>query len=261
MEPCRITRSCGPGLAAARDRGIASCAADRIPDTERHGLGAPSKASYFSCGSKEAEHTERFLHVSECVTPFPAWDQGSPQSKRDPAPPSPRAAGCSRRTSICTDATGWTRACNPKLKPSEAFFFFPPPPLSFTWKRQDTRCTLSGNNNDHQNRRILIGFNIEADKRGEQQRKQYYTILRTINHLLVQIRVTGQPANSCNFMVSLIIPAIFFLKPQLLEPGNCLTLWKVFFFFFSPLSFIFPFPYVFFFAYRKKDQQHDQAAS
>lgn len=41
------------------------------------------------------------------------------------------------------------------------------------------------NNNDRQNRRILIEFNTEADKRGEQQRKQYYTILRTINHLLV----------------------------------------------------------------------------
>lgn len=98
------------------------------------------------------------------------------QPRKDPA--------CSYWTqqakSICTDAAGWTRACNLKLKPSEAFLF-----LSFMWKRQDTRCTLSGNNNDCQNRRILIEFNTEADKRGKQQRKQYYTILRTINHLLV----------------------------------------------------------------------------
>lgn len=120
-----------------------------------------------------------------------------------------------------------------KIKTQWSFFLS----LSFTWKRQDTRCTLSGNNNDRQNRRILIGFHIESDKRGEQQRKQYYTILKTINHLLVQIRVVGQPANSGDFMVSLIIPTIFFLKPQLLEPGDGLNLWKVSFFFFLSFSF------------------------
>lgn len=178
---CEITWRCGPGSATARDWGYASCATDIIQDTEWHGLGVPPKASYFCCGSKGAEHTWRSLHVSDCHPHFQPETRRSPQPRRDPAPPFTQIAGHSRRPSIRTDAAGWTRACNLKLKPSEAFFFL----LSFTGKRQDTRCTLSRNNNDRQNRRILIGFATEADKRGEQQRKQYYTILRTINHLLV----------------------------------------------------------------------------
>ena len=173
MELNGITQSCGPGSAAARDRGIASCATDSIQDTQCHGPGAPSKASSFSCGSKELNTPGGLCMPRTVSPPFPAWDQAV-------TPALTRAAGRSRQWSIHAHAAGWTRACDPKLKPSEAF-----PPLSFTWKRQDTRCTLSGNNNECQNRRILIGFNTEADKRGEQQRKQYYTILRTINHLLV----------------------------------------------------------------------------
>lgn len=111
---------------------------------------------------------------------FQPKSRRSPQPRKDPAPPSPRlldTAGEKHLHWCCT----MNYSMESEIKTQWSLFYF----LSFMWKRQDTRCTLSGSNNDCQNRRILIEFNTEADKRGEQQRKQYYTILRTINHLLV----------------------------------------------------------------------------
>lgn len=122
------------------------------------------------------EPNPQFACLRFCHLHFQPESRRSPQPRRDPAPPSSRLLA----KSICTDAAGRTRACNLKLKPSEAFFF----PF-FHVEKAGYKMYTEWNNNDRQNRRILIEFNTEADKRGKQQRKQYYTILRTINHLLV----------------------------------------------------------------------------
>lgn len=87
---CEITWRRGPGSAAARDWGNASCATD-IQDTEWHGLGVPPKASYFCCGSKGAEHTWRSFHVSDCATPISSLrPDGHPSPGGTQHPPSPR---------------------------------------------------------------------------------------------------------------------------------------------------------------------------
>lgn len=113
---------------------VSSCQGPRHPscatDIWCYGLGTPSQATSLAPSAREL-NTHRGLCMSQNVsTLLPAWDQVVPpapgRTKKGPGrtqhPPHP-AAGCSRRSSICTDATGWTRACNPKLKPSEAFFY------------------------------------------------------------------------------------------------------------------------------------------